>query len=394
MKQLREKYLAACESELFEGCIPFWLKYGRDGENGGIFTCLDRTGRRYSTDKSVWMQGRAGWMFARLCNAFGKNDDWLALSKSCIDFENAHCFDADGRMYFTVTADGRPLRKRRYMFSEAFYAIACAEYYLATGDQKARADAERVYNTIVGIYRDPASDPFKIFPKTFRETRDMRALSVPMILFGTTAVMMMAIPEKAAFFSQNNAIFLSDIERHYDGEASALLENITPAGADKTVPDGRIINPGHSLECAWFIAEEAERTGDKNLVAFAEKIYEGAIKYGLDGEYGGLLYFVDACGYPPEAYEHDMKLWWTHAEAVNASLALYKATGKREYADKFEYFLKFSLGHFSDPAYGEWFGYLRRDGKPTEPPSKGHIYKGPFHVMRMLANVIQLLKED
>ena len=37
-------------------------------------------------------------------------------------------------MYFTVTREGLPLRKRRYWFSETFYIIANAEYYIATGD--------------------------------------------------------------------------------------------------------------------------------------------------------------------------------------------------------------------------------------------------------------------
>ena len=41
----------------------FWLKNGMDPVNGGVYTCLDRKGEIYSTDKSVWMQGRCGWMF-------------------------------------------------------------------------------------------------------------------------------------------------------------------------------------------------------------------------------------------------------------------------------------------------------------------------------------------
>ena len=40
--------------------------------------------------------------------------------------------------------------------------------------------------------------------------------------------------------------------------------------------------------------------------------------------------------------------------------------------------------HFADSEYGEWYGYLRRDGKPTEPPCKGSTFKGPFHLPRML----------
>ena len=62
----REKFLAEREwvrSELAT-VVDFWLKHGMDPVYGGVYTCLDRTGKVYSTDKSVWMQGRCGWMFA------------------------------------------------------------------------------------------------------------------------------------------------------------------------------------------------------------------------------------------------------------------------------------------------------------------------------------------
>ena len=124
-----EGYRAWVRSEL-EACVNFWLAHGMDKEHGGVYTCLDRKGEIYSTDKSVWMQGRCGWMFAHLCNVYGVKEEWLAASKSCLDFMEAHCINraAGDRMYFTVTEDGKPLRQRRYYFSEAFYALANAEY--------------------------------------------------------------------------------------------------------------------------------------------------------------------------------------------------------------------------------------------------------------------------
>ena len=119
-------------------CVSFWLENGRDNKHGGVYTCLDRKGEIYSTDKSVWMQGRCGWIFAFLCNRYGRKQEWLDFSKSCIDFMEKYCInpDASGRMYFTVTEDGKPLRQRRYCFSEAFYAMANAEYYKATGEKE------------------------------------------------------------------------------------------------------------------------------------------------------------------------------------------------------------------------------------------------------------------
>ena len=92
--------------EELERCVAFWLEHGMDPVNGGVYTCLDRTGEVFSTDKSVWMQGRCGWIFSYLCHLYGVKDEWLAASKSCIDFLEEHCVnhDAAGRLYFTVTA--------------------------------------------------------------------------------------------------------------------------------------------------------------------------------------------------------------------------------------------------------------------------------------------------
>ena len=56
MKSLYDKYYSLFYSELFDSCIPFWLKNARDFKYGGIKNCLDRKGEVYSTDKSVWMQ--------------------------------------------------------------------------------------------------------------------------------------------------------------------------------------------------------------------------------------------------------------------------------------------------------------------------------------------------
>ena len=135
------------KSEL-ERSARFWLDHGMDKEHGGVYTCLDRKGEIYSTDKSVWMQGRCGWIFAFLCHNYGVKEEWLEASKSCLDFMEAHCFNhaCGDRMYFTVTAEGKPLRQRRYYFSEAFCAIANAEYYGVTGDKQRLERARQCYD--------------------------------------------------------------------------------------------------------------------------------------------------------------------------------------------------------------------------------------------------------
>ena len=158
-------------------CADFWLTHGWDHENGGVYTCLDRWGNIYSTDKSVWMQGRCAWTYSWLCHLYGKKAEWMAFAKSCLDFMEAHCINRGkgNRMYFTVTADGRPLRQRRYFFSESFYAIANAEYYGLTGEQVYLDRARFAYDLYWKLYQGLMEDPVGMGPKTIPETRTGRA---------------------------------------------------------------------------------------------------------------------------------------------------------------------------------------------------------------------------
>ena len=130
------KWAISYKDDIINNIMPFWMKYGLDREHGGVYTCVNRDGSLMDTTKSVWFQGRFGFIAAYAYNNIEKNPQWLAASKSCIDFIEAHCFDTDGHMFFEVTEDGKPLRKRRYVFSEGFAAIAMAEYALATGEKE------------------------------------------------------------------------------------------------------------------------------------------------------------------------------------------------------------------------------------------------------------------
>ena len=377
-------------------CADFWLRNGMDKEHGGVYTCLDRYGRIYSTDKSVWMQGRCGWIFAYLCHVYGVKKEWLEASKSCLDFMEKYCInpEADGRMYFTVTADGKPLRQRRYYYSEAFYAIANAEYYGVTGEKECLERAKKAYNIYWDLWHG-AKDPTGLGPKTIPETRSGRAFGLPMIYLNVTSVMLRVDPENKALYEERAQGCVDDIFKyHVHPELHCVLENVGPNGeAHLDYTDGRIVNPGHDIEGVWFLLEHAKRTGNKELVGKAEEIFNWAIKAGWDEEYQGLLYFVDCLGNPPEAYEHDMKLWWPHDEILISSLMLYRDTGKEEYLDWYFRTMDYCKKHFSDSEGGEWYGYLRRDGKPTEPSTKGSTFKGPFHLPRMLSMADLMLGE-
>lgn len=390
LKRYQEKYY----TELFENLVPFWINKGFDKVNGGFYTCLDKTGNVYSTDKSVWMQGRAGYIFSFLCNAYGTNEYFLRIAKSCIDFLDKHCFDQDGRMYFTVTAEGKPVRKRRYYFSETFYIMANAEYYIATSDNSCLENAKKVYDFIYGVYIGEIEDPFKITPKFCEETRKAKALSLPMILLNVTHIMLKADNKNKEKYLRIMEKLIEDIKFFRKKDSALMLESVSVDGSYlKDIASMRVVNPGHTIELSWFLMQAAQDLSKFELYDFAEEIFNAAFEIGWDKKYGGLLSFVDAEGLPVETYEHNMKFWWPHTETLIASLMLYAKTKNPEYLKIFDKVSKYVFKYFSDPKNGEWLGYLNRRGEPNFPESKGTTYKGPFHTLRGACMVDLLLKD-
>ena len=396
MEQSKLAQTRAWARDELERCAAFWLKNGMDPVHGGIYTCLDREGRLYSTDKSVWMQGRCAWAFSWLCRLYGPREEWLAAAKSCLEFLEAHCVnrEAGGRLYFTVTAEGKPLRQRRYCYSEAFYAMANAEYYGVTGDRACLERARRAYELYWALIHG-APDPTGLGPKTIPETRSGHGFGPPIICLNMTEIFLRADPERRALYEGRAAQCAEEALRyHMREDLRCLLETVGPDGeAMLELSEGRVLCPGDYFEGGWFLLEQARRSGDEALRGAVEKLFAWGLETGWDEEYGGLYYFTDCLGKPPESYDHDMKFWWPQFELMICALTLYRDTGKETYLAWFFRALDYCRTHLRDEEYGEYYGYLHRDGTPTLPACKGSTFKGPFHILRMLGKVETLLGE-
>ena len=381
--ELREHYRHC----LFDDVLPFWLRHSLDHEEGGYLTCLDRDGSVYNTDKAMWLQARQVWLLAKLYNEVEERQEWLDAGRLGYDFLRDHGFDADGRMFFSVTRDGRPLTKRRYLFTETFGIIACAEYYRATGDEEALRLATSTYRLVVELYHTPGS----LRPKINAQTRRTKSLAMPMILLATTQELRQATSDPSHVRVVNEA--LDQILGHFlHREERALHETVGLGGERLDSPEGRCVNPGHSIETAWFLLREGRHRNDEGLIRSALDILAWSLEWGWDEEYGGLFSFVDLEGKPPEQLEWDMKLWWPHTEALYACLLAHHLTGEQSYLDWYERIHAWAFQHFADPEHGEWFGYLHRDGSVSL-YVKGSMWKGAFHVPRALWLCLDLLSE-
>ncbi len=373
---------------LLHDTLPFWIPRAIDREHGGYFTCFDQDGSLLQTDKPIWFQGRFAWLLSTLYDTVEARPEWLELARHGLEFLDRHGYDTDGRMFFSVTREGRPLRKRRYVFSELFAVIALAAYGRAAKDAGRTQQALDLFRRVLQYLDTPGFLP----PKTDPGTRPLKGLSVPMILIVTAQELRKSSPDPVCAEVIDRCV--AEIERDFlKPEWQCLLECVGPQGEFYDDFDGRLINPGHSLEAGWFILEEARlRGGDPRLTRLGCTIIDYSIEQGWDPEHGGILYYRDARGLPATEYWHDMKFWWPHNEAIIAMLLAWQLTGEAKYARWHAMVHDWAYAHFPDPLHGEWFGYLHRDGSVST-RLKGNLWKGPFHLPRMQWYCWQRLRE-
>ncbi len=379
----RESLRRLYRDTLLNDVMPFWLKHGMDAEHDGIITSLDRDGSILDTDKSLWFQGRAAWTFATLYNTVEKRSDWADAAGSCLAFLQKHGYATNGKLFFSVTREGRPLRMRRYVFSEAFSAIANAAYAKATGDDNYAERARRDFAT----YLKHSFEKGLMQPKIEPNTRPMMGIGALMIGIVTAQELRLNLGDgKISGHSCTEWVdrFILEIQQFFwKPELGALMEIVAPDGSIIDGFDGRTLNPGHALECAWFILHEGRCRNEPSYIRLGLQILDGMWERGWDAEHGGLFYFRDVFHKPVQEYWHDMKFWWPHNEAIIATLLAWKLTGEAKYAQWHRQVHDWSFQHFPDPEHGEWFGYLHRDGTPSV-TLKGNLWKGPFHLPRML----------
>ena len=362
------------KKDLTTNILPFWLKCV-DYENGGIYTCADREGNIYGTDKSVWFQGRALWSFCKAYNLIDKNPEYIKAAKAIYSFL-PKCTDTDGRMYFTVTADGRELQKRRYYFSETFAAIGCAQLYKATGDKEVLETCEKYFDIALKCFKGEIKNQPKINPAN----NPCKALSPVMIML-STAQEMRSID---GLWDKYNPIVQDCLNEILHGgflTEKALFESVSLDGKFLDTPNGRIVNPGHSLEAAWFVMSEGILSGNKEALEMGKKIIDITLPMGIDKVHGGIIAFTDFAGKPPVQLEWDMKLWWPQCEAMIAFRMAYEIFGDEKYNELYKTFVDYCEKYFVDSECGEWYGYLHYDNTPST-TLKGNIFKGPFHIPR------------
>ena len=363
---------------LLDNILPFWEQNSIDWEQGGYFTCLDRSGKVYDTDKFIWLQNRQVWTFSMLYNRVEQRSEWLKIAGHGASFLAEHGRDPQGNWYFALDRSGQPLVQPYNIFSDCFAAMAFSQYALADGESWAKDVALQAYQNVLRRKDDPKGQ----YNKTYPGTRSLKSLAVPMILANLTLEMSWLLPSEE--LDRVLDLTVREVMTDFlDPERGLMYENVAPDGSHVDCFEGRSINPGHGIEAMWFIMDIANRRQDLATINQAVDVVLNILNFAWDDRYGGIYYFMDADGHPPQQLEWDQKLWWVHVETLVALAMGYRLTGREECWTWYQRVHEYTWTHFADAEHGEWFGYLNRQGEVLL-DLKGGKWKGCFHVPRAL----------
>ena len=382
-KQLAELY----KNELLGNVIPFWEKHSGDKEYGGFFTCLDREGKVYDTDKFVWLQGRQVWMFSTLFNNLENRERWLEIAEHGAGFLEKYGRDENGNWYFSLTREGKPLIAAYNIFSDCFATMAFGQLSKAARNDRYAEIAVSTFKNIITRSDNPKGK----YNKAVTGTRPLKSFSLPMTLCNLSLEIEKLLDRNLVNETIDRCIH-EVMEVFYDRDFWLIRENVNPDGSFSDSFEGRLLNPGHAIEAMWFIIDLAERNQDQGLLKKAVDITLHTLDYSWDKQFDGIYYFLDIKGKPVQQLEWDQKLWWVHVEALITLLKGYYHTKNPACLEWFQKVHDYTWSHFPDQQYGEWFGYLNRRGEVLL-PLKGGKWKGCFHVPRGLYQVWKILEK-
>lgn len=392
------RLLESFRQQLLTDVMPFWTQRVEDHEFGGYFNDFDRFGNRTGDEKPGWFVGRDLYTFSMMSRLFGPSDRWLELARVGRAQLDTGFSRGDGRFNQMMARDGQVINGFTSIFTDHFVVKGLFEYLRAAGlenDPAERALARRLAEQLFADVQDPAVLAVEHIPAGMRKHA---------VNFMTLVV---ALESRALFENNFNPVLCDCVEnslyRFANDSLAAPLEYISLEGEPVLRGEGRLVDPGHTMESLWFSIHAGAALGRPDWIRRAAQVMDWVIDRTYDREYGGFYQHVDVSLPKPEEpflftqydawrADWDDKIWWVQAESLYALAASALYLENERHWDYFTRMAAYVEQAFHDRQYGEWYAILHRDGT-VRADCKGFSLKGPYHVPRCLANLTVLLEE-
>lgn len=409
------------KEQFYNQVFPFWSK-AFDYKYGGIFTCFNNDGTQLIDEsKYSWSQGRYLWILGKIEELRKKgilevNQNLIKQqAELTIKFLKDNVLLEDGSCCFLLSRSGE---KKEVIPGEGFNRSILADCFVLLGFSKFGAEYDSLQdlsNWIWSLFQNVENriitHEYKLDP--YPTPEGMKEHSIPMIMINVTQEL---INYYDIYGDQDKVNYLHERERKY---VKTVLSEFVDKNyrirevlyADNSQDDitsvGRHINPGHSLEDAWFIAHSALKTNDLKTLDIVKKITLVALELGWDNEQSGIFRYTDLENSNEPLGEHtegafsdlinetwSYKLWWPHAEALYATLLLNSIYPREQFDDWYLKIHKYTFSTFPNrnSEIGEWVQIRKRDGVPEDKVVALPV-KDPYHIMRTMLLIIDLLSQ-
>jgi cellobiose epimerase len=375
------------EADLRGNILPFWREHARDRTRGGFFGEIgtDLVVKKDAPRGSL-LTARILWTYSAAWRLYRDPAD-LAMAAHALEDLQRRCWDAEhGGLFWSITADGRPLDTRKSIYVQVFGIYALSEHHRATGDAASLARAIELFRLVEKHARDREHGGyFEAFARDWKQETNPRrsAMELPAPKSQNTHLHVMEAftnllrvwpdPELRAAQLDLVGIMLTRVLDPRTHHLHLFLYRDWTPRSDK-------ISFGHDIEAAWLLTEAAEVLGDADLLtrakAAAVEIARVTLAEGVDKD-GGVF---DEAG--PNGLTRPWKEWWPQAEAMVGFLNAWQISGDETFLRAARRSWEFIETKLIDRKNGEWFRSVTREGTTDPKPAKVSFWKCPYHNSR------------
>lgn len=386
---------SAIDQELTDNILKYWLNYAPDKLQGGYVGEVNNENVvKHSADKGCVLNTRILWSFAAAYNHYHEKR-YLQEAERAFHYIMDHFYDhVKGGLFWLINSKGTPIDKRKQIYANAFGIYAFAEYYKASGDERALQEAVSLFGIIEMKSLDRSKGGyFEAFNEDWSPIADMRLSAKDMNTsktFNTHLHILEAYTNLMKVWKSDQLkTALKDLtelilSRFYDDQTGHFHLFFD----DNWKLKSHEISFGHDIEAAWLITEAVQRLQDhtlmKRMTTMAEQVAQATLNEGIDSD--GSIYYEKKKRLDTDRH------WWPQAEAMVGFMNAYQITGEEKYLNAIDKLWSFIRNHLIMPN-GEWYWSVDENYTPHLHIPKVNMWKGPYHNARACIEMINRINE-
>jgi mannobiose 2-epimerase len=409
-------FLQEVQNHLRDELLPFWLTHGVDKEYGGFLTYLHKDGKPTGeTVKTHLCQTRCIYTYSSVHRAGIGEGEFLKIARQGVDFIIDHFWDDDhGGWYWTAQQDGTPINQSKLTYGHSFAIYALSEYGMASGDHRGIEWAVKTYEVLQTLAADNCHGGYYEFlERDWSKKRpgkyggDRKSFDVHMHLMEAFTNLYEATGARVYkertkeivdlifkhIMHPDHGLGIAQFSLDWKPLRQILFADVWGSDRDADEDQGRPLDNtsyGHNIEFAWLLIHTIKVLG-LNIDDYKEglkKIFDHAVKYGVDWENGGVY-----CEGPFDGPARERnKEFWQQAEALVGLLDAYILLGDDKYIDAYENVHRFVMDHVINHKVGEWYPLFDENNTRIW-DYMGHAWKINYHTVRsMIQSEARLLK--